>query len=151
MDESLEFHLRGLQQYKSTIGSNHHRTGDLCVKVSDHYVRVGQYDAAMYDTPVFYSLCVCSRFGTMLMNEIRSLLDQALKIYGDREYFGPEKARALYKKGKLLGDIGNDGEAYLKRAMNLYQDLKKGCSDPRRGIDELSDADFDQLIVFWSK
>lgn len=51
LDESLEYHLRGLQQYKSTIGINHHRTGDLCVKVSDHYARLGQCDAAMYDTP----------------------------------------------------------------------------------------------------
>ena len=45
--ESFELHSRSLQQYKSTIGNNHHRTGDLCVKVSDHYIRISQYDIAM--------------------------------------------------------------------------------------------------------
>ena len=46
LDESFEFHSRALQQYKSTIGMNHHRTADLCVKVSDHSVRFEEYEAA---------------------------------------------------------------------------------------------------------
>jgi hypothetical protein len=38
-----------------------------------------------------------------------SLLDQALKIYGDREFYDPEKARALYKKGILPPACGRGG------------------------------------------
>ena len=48
LEESFKLHLRSLLQYKSTIGNHHHRTGDLCVKVSDHYTRLGQHDLAMY-------------------------------------------------------------------------------------------------------
>ena len=84
----------------------------------------------------------------------RSLLDQALKIYRDREYYDPEKARALYKKGKLLQHVareGNKNKKSLNEALDLYRRLKKEKGDFRRGIDELTDADFDDLIVFWSK
>lgn len=47
LDESFMMHQRCLAQYKSSIGNNHHRTGDGCVKVSDHYVRLLQYDTAL--------------------------------------------------------------------------------------------------------
>ena len=47
LDKAFEFHKRALIQYTLTIGTNHHRTGDLCVKVSDHYIRLQQYDHAM--------------------------------------------------------------------------------------------------------
>ncbi|PVH87326.1 hypothetical protein DL98DRAFT_271169 [Cadophora sp. DSE1049] len=130
LDKSYEFHLRGLQQYKSTIGNNHHRTADLCVKVSDHYTRLRQYSAASY------------------------LLDQALKIYGDRGYYDPEKARALYKKGRLLQllqDTEEKSKKYLDEALQLNRKLKKGGADFRKGIEDLTDRDFDDLIVFWSK
>ncbi|KAF8850761.1 hypothetical protein BDZ45DRAFT_808898 [Acephala macrosclerotiorum] len=130
LEESFAFHLRGLQQYKSTIGNYHYRTADLCVKVSNHYTRLGQYDAAM------------------------SLLDQALKIYGDCEYYDAEKARALYKKGRSLQYVSresNKSNKSLNEALDLYRKLKKEKADFRRGIDELTDADFDDLIVFWSK
>ncbi|EED16512.1 NB-ARC and TPR domain protein [Talaromyces stipitatus ATCC 10500] len=124
LTESFEYHIRGLQQYKSTIGGNHHRTADLCVKVSDHYGRLGQYDTAM------------------------SLLDQALKIYGEREYYGPEKARALCKKGKLLAVVDKleESRAYMSQAQVLYRKLKS-----KEDTHDATDADFDDLIVFWSK
>jgi hypothetical protein len=47
LDESFSLHQRCLQQYKSTIGNNHHRTADGCVKVSDHYIHLLQYDSAV--------------------------------------------------------------------------------------------------------
>jgi hypothetical protein len=84
----------------------------------------------------------------------RSLLDQALKIYGDREYYDPEKARALYKKGTLPQHVVGKGiksKKTLNEALDLYRKLKKEKADFRRGIEELTDADFDDLIVFWSK
>ena len=47
MDKSFDLHQRCLLHYKSTVGNNHHRTGDGCVKVSDHYVRLLKYDTAL--------------------------------------------------------------------------------------------------------
>lgn len=78
----------------------------------------------------------------------RTLLDQALKIYGDREYYGPEKARALHKKGKLLDIVGknDEGNTYISNAQSLYRRLKS-----KEDTHVATDADFDDLIVFWSK
>jgi hypothetical protein len=80
--------------------------------------------------------------------QYRTLLDQALKIYGDREYYGPEKARALHKKGKLLDIMGkgNESSTYISKAQSLYRKLKS-----KEDTHVATDGDFDDLIVFWSK
>jgi hypothetical protein len=60
------------------------------------------------------------------------LLDQAHKIYGDREYYDLENAQALYKKGKLLQHVageGNESKRYLNEALDLYCKLKKEKAD----------------------
>lgn len=45
---SYELHLRCLAQYTCTLGPNHHRTGDACIHVADHYVRLGKCSEALY-------------------------------------------------------------------------------------------------------
>jgi len=82
---------------------------------------------------------------------IMSLLDQALKVYADREYYNLEKARALYKRGRLsrvLGKPGNSGTKDLAAALKLFRTLKARDIRP---IEELKDEDFDDCIIFWSK
>lgn len=44
LDESFKYHRRALSQYENTIGRNHHRTGDVHVKVAEHLLRLKQYD-----------------------------------------------------------------------------------------------------------
>src|SRR5436190_18662732 len=51
-DESFSYHQRALLQYKSTIGKNHHRTGDAYIKVADHFSRLGRSEDAMYVYPL---------------------------------------------------------------------------------------------------
>lgn len=46
-DESLEYHRRALHHYKMTLGSNHHRTADLYVKVTQHSIRMNQEETAL--------------------------------------------------------------------------------------------------------
>lgn len=40
-EESLNFHLRCLEQYKKTLGNLHHRTGDVCHRLARHCMRRG--------------------------------------------------------------------------------------------------------------
>jgi hypothetical protein len=47
LDESIHFHERALLHFKETVGNNHHRTGNSCFKVSEHYTRVGRLPDAM--------------------------------------------------------------------------------------------------------
>lgn len=52
-EESFMFHRKALLHYKSTLGNNHHRTADVCVKVAEHSIRLKQKDTAMYAAPEF--------------------------------------------------------------------------------------------------
>lgn len=45
-DESFEFHQRALKQFLGTIGKNHHRTGDIRVKVAEHLLRLEKMEEA---------------------------------------------------------------------------------------------------------
>jgi hypothetical protein len=79
-----------------------------------------------------------------------ALLDQALKIYSGLPHFAPERARANYKRGKLLKIIGRngEGEANLHKAVELYRGI---CPGDQRPVDQLRGEDFDRRIHFWSR
>ncbi|OCL12400.1 hypothetical protein AOQ84DRAFT_437031 [Glonium stellatum] len=126
MDESLTFHRKALLHYKTTLGSNHHRTADTCIKVADHCIRLHQLDTAM------------------------ALLDQALKTYGDRSVFRPEKTRAIFKRSKVLRLLRKEEEAEeaLNESWKLYQEIRPA---DQRSAKELCDIDFDKTVVFWSR
>lgn len=47
-----DYRMRGIhtivEHYRNTIGKNHHRTGNVYVKVAEHYHSSEQYDQALY-------------------------------------------------------------------------------------------------------
>lgn len=45
--ESLEFYLRSLEQYKSTIGPDHFRVATLYDKIGEVYVALQKFDDAL--------------------------------------------------------------------------------------------------------
>lgn len=46
LSESFDLHKKCLEHYELSVGKFHHRTGDGCVKVSDHYTRLQDFDGA---------------------------------------------------------------------------------------------------------
>lgn len=46
--QSFAYHNRALLQYLSTIGKNHHRTGDIYVKMAEHHYFLRQPEKALY-------------------------------------------------------------------------------------------------------
>lgn len=80
----------------------------------------------------------------------RALIDQALKVFSGRPRYKQEYARALYKAGQLSQAVGNSARATLEfeEAYRLRQGLVR---DDQRGIEELQESDFDDLVVFWSR
>ena len=143
----MAYHQRALLQYKSTIGNNHHRTADLCVKVAGHYIRVGQFEAAMLVQPPPLKL---SWNVDHLIRARRTLLNQALKVYGDRAIYKPEKARAKFKRMLLLMSMQKLDEVTAEReeSSKLYREV---CPGDSRRPEDLTDDDYDDIIVFWSK
>lgn len=89
----------------------------------------------------FANVLICSK-----------LLKKALVIFSDPEHsrFHPEKARAHYKLSQALrlkGEI-NEAQEEHAQAEKLYRQLKPDDHRPWR---ELTDADFDKNIMFWSR
>ncbi|KAI9775352.1 MAG: hypothetical protein M1839_001268 [Geoglossum umbratile] len=126
LKDSFDYHQRALLQYRSTIGDNHHRTADVCYKVAGHYMRFGKLEDA------------------------KKLLGQALKVFSSRSHYKHENARTGHLMGRLMALMGDEktSEQYFGEAYALYQVLKP---DDRRTKDELSDADFEELVCFWSR
>lgn len=81
---------------------------------------------------------------------IRELLDQALKAYGERDIYFPEKSRALYKRSNLyrLLDKDHDAQCDANECLRLYRIHRP---DDERSFQELNIEDFDKIIVFWSR
>ena len=47
LGDSLDFHERALRHFKETVGNTHHRTGNSCFKVAEHYTRIKKLPEAM--------------------------------------------------------------------------------------------------------
>nr|POE75756.1 hypothetical protein CFP56_67775 [Quercus suber] len=127
MGESLVMHERALEQYIKTVGPFHHRTGDACVHVADHYLRLERREDSL------------------------KLLDQASNIFAGRPHFKPEEARLSYKRWKVLGALHRTKEADEagRIAQERYRDIFPG--EEARELEDMSDADFDKGIMFWSR
>ncbi|KAF1850931.1 uncharacterized protein K460DRAFT_24339 [Cucurbitaria berberidis CBS 394.84] len=125
-NESLAYHERALRQFLSTIGKNHHRTGDIRVKLTEHYIRLGSLKEA----------CVH--------------IDEALRIFSERVIFRPEFARAMFWKSKLLEASGDSDEArkLWGKSVQMYLEITHRVV---QGNIEPSAADFDGVIAFWSR
>ncbi|EED21629.1 conserved hypothetical protein [Talaromyces stipitatus ATCC 10500] len=125
LEESLLYHERALLHFKETVGSNHHRTGNSCFKVAQHYSRIGR------------------------LSEAINLLDQAIKILDRHECYVPEKGRATLMKGIVLQQQSKSEESKIcfQRAAALYEIASK-----RTIIEEdLTLQDFDAYVHIWGR
>ncbi|KAE9984204.1 Glutamine synthetase [Venturia inaequalis] len=124
--EAFEFLLKARDHYQKTLGRGHHRSADVAVALGRHYRRIAQYDTA-YEH-----------------------LTRALEAYEGRSIYTPEKARAFCNRAKSLRRLGRHAEAEEdeNESLELYRGL---VPDDTRPFSELSDGDFEKLIVFWSR
>jgi hypothetical protein len=47
LDKAFELHRKARDHYRLTLGKGHHRTADTCIKLSDHCVRIGDFEQAL--------------------------------------------------------------------------------------------------------
>ncbi len=149
LDESFKLHVRCLEHYKRSVGNLHHRTGDGCVKASDHFARVGDGPTALY----VYIFGTSGGFLLLLtVHNCSALLDQALKIFYLDVYHNSEAARAHYKKGRIYQRTGHeeDAKAEFARALRIYNSIVPAGEGADK-IEDLDDEDFDHWIMFWSR
>ncbi|KAI0806374.1 P-loop containing nucleoside triphosphate hydrolase protein [Xylaria sp. FL0064] len=125
LEASVDFHERALLHFKETVGSNHHRTGNSCFKVAEHYCKTGNLVAAM------------------------DLLDQASKFFDRHPCYSPEKGRVLLLKCEILIKQGEVEKAqeYLKDAESLYY----SSSGSWKAGKDLTLADFHKFVHVWGR
>ncbi|KAF1845081.1 uncharacterized protein K460DRAFT_394818 [Cucurbitaria berberidis CBS 394.84] len=126
-DVSLEYHQRSLNHYRNTLGSAHHRTADAFVRITKHFMRQGRLAEAL------------------------DLVDKAIQIYHNFDSaFEAETARAKFCKSKVLQQVERfaDAEKELAESVKWYHELK---GQDLTGSQPVREADFDRLVVFWSR
>ncbi|KAK3294429.1 tetratricopeptide repeat domain-containing protein [Chaetomium fimeti] len=126
LEQGFAFHIRCLKQYRATLGDKHHRVGDVSHRLADHYIRLGNFP------------------------EAEKMIKLCLDIFSSRPYYKNELARTTYKQEQMLRAMGKEEQAEERHqeAFRLYRELVPGDG---RTIDELSEADYDDLVIFWSR
>jgi tetratricopeptide (TPR) repeat protein len=134
-DDGFEYHRQALLHYKRTLGNRHHRTADVFVKLAEHAIRLGHYENAL------------------------AFLDHAHEAYSDSAYYLPEKVRISFKRSLALRRLRRVAEAdselskCFKQYNMLFNNLvrsQRAKEGDRKKERDLCDADFDNLIAFWS-
>ncbi|KAF2110706.1 hypothetical protein BDV96DRAFT_667086 [Lophiotrema nucula] len=127
MEESEQYHRRALEQYFKTIGKTHHRYADVSHRLAKHCLRRGDGKSALL------------------------FVDQALSAWAAAsDSYKAERARTSFLKAKILfqqGDVANATKLY-KLAVRSRSRLLSGQS--KDGSD-LTEEDFDVLVIFWSR
>jgi hypothetical protein len=143
LDESLLYHQRALRQFHATIGKNHHRTGDVHVRLAEHYAGAGRLNDAMY------VICRLLIEEMLIHKGHREHLDEAVRIF-NRPVFKPEMARATFRKSKVLEMNGQVEHARILREESIrsYREIR---NQAEAGSEVPSGADFDDIVAFWSR
>ncbi|KAI4935511.1 uncharacterized protein J4E92_002802 [Alternaria infectoria] len=127
--EALEWYERAYRHYGKTIGKYHHRSADVCHKLAEQYIELGNFDQA------------------------HDYIDHALKVFQTRDYYKPERARTGNLKSVLLRREDNDEEAdkIYEEAKKLYGEhmTERNKNNPKGKCPEI--ADFDGKVAFWSR
>ncbi|KAF2969761.1 hypothetical protein GQX73_g3870 [Xylaria multiplex] len=125
--ESFAYHARALAQFEGTIGKNHHRTGDVHVKVAEHFLQQRKFQDA------------------------QKHLQEAMRIFRDRPEYKPEKARVLYKTSQVLRATGDteSADAMLYKAERIYDEVI--LPDSHKTAEGPMEQKMDDIITFWSR
>ncbi|KPI37323.1 uncharacterized protein AB675_1583 [Cyphellophora attinorum] len=124
-DESLSVHLRCVKQYSQSLSTMHHRFGDVCVRLTRHFIRLKDHVSA------------------------RSYLDQALIAF-KQPWLKNEYVRAKYWESQLLSSM--DEEDLAKTAQSeAFEGRRQLKPSDTRPVDALTHKDYDDLVIFWSR
>ncbi|KAF2426279.1 hypothetical protein EJ08DRAFT_593835 [Tothia fuscella] len=133
LDESEKFHQKALITFQRTIGNKYHRTADVSHKLAQHCLRrVVQQEDNRLDTAL-------------------KLVDQAIEIWSvNTKAYMPEIARTTFLRAKILFAKGVQDESIANRA-KAVSDYRTISRDWETEDDHITEANFDELVTFWSR
>lgn len=125
-DAGYAYHKRCLRQYQATLDEGNHRIADTYHRLADHCIRIHDYDQA------------------------RHYISRALEIFGSRSYYNNEQARSTFKEAQVLNAMGLDDEAEdaFRKAFQLRHAIHPKDA---KTMGELTEDDYDKMVVFWSR
>ncbi|KAK6855174.1 hypothetical protein PG995_008706 [Apiospora arundinis] len=122
----LEEGLRDREEDYGFMDTHSFRTADVCHKVAQHCLRNSHNEQS------------------------ERLVDQALSVWSvDKSAYLPEIARTTFLKAKVAMALDRETEA-----IGLYRkaaSMRKVLTSQAKKHDQLSEADFDELVTFWSR
>ncbi|KAL3419104.1 tetratricopeptide repeat domain-containing protein [Phlyctema vagabunda] len=124
--EASEAHAHCMLLWELSFGKRHHKMGDATYKAAWHAHRRREYDTA------------------------RTLLHSVIDIFTQEpEYLRNELARAKYKLGCVLQDMGEleSGRLEITEAENL----RKLIVPQEKWLPATGEEAYDELIMFWSR
>jgi biotin synthase-related radical SAM superfamily protein len=73
-----------------------------------------------------------------------------MKAFGDAPWRKAQTARVLWKKGKVARGDGNgaEGDALINRAMEIRKEV---APDDKRPEEQLTDADWNNIVFYYSR
>lgn len=73
-----------------------------------------------------------------------------MKIFRSRAYLRNELARTTYKKGQMYQAMGDvvSAEREWRTAYALWRRLRVG---DKRDLTDVTEEDYDALVIFWSR
>ncbi|KAH8729231.1 nb-arc and tpr domain-containing protein [Ilyonectria robusta] len=124
--EALDYHERAVKNIRTILGRKHYFAGDCSYSVAMDLMRQGRLERA------------------------REHLDVAIEAFAATSHSKSQEARALWKKGCLLKQMGDKsgGQDFLQEAMKRRRKLVPGDD---RNLEELKDEDWTKLVFYWSR
>ncbi|KAF9888438.1 hypothetical protein FE257_008716 [Aspergillus nanangensis] len=125
-DEGFEYHQRALIQFRETGGEKDLDFANSCYKLASHYLWQNSLDLA------------------------KITVDKAIQILKYSTYCKGEYARALFLQSRIFqrGNEETSAQDSLQKSVVIRRQMVE--NDLRPG-DELSESDFDDMVVIWRK
>ena len=145
-------HRRAEAQYETTLGKWHHRTADLHHIMARYKIRQQHWVEAEL-VPLLYSISrlLGREAKADFYCHCRILLSSALQIWGkSAKFYKPEIARSSFVMANVLKELGRDQEAdaMLNEAAALGAKVSTVLAIDKS---QLTEADFDALVMYWSR
>lgn len=78
------------------------------------------------------------------------MINHAIKIFSTKKHCKNEYARAIYKLGQMHEAMGEETEA-LRRFQEAFDLRRKLVPRDGRKLEDLTEEDYDKLVIFWSR
>ena len=144
--ESIEHYEDALRHFRNADAGRDRSAASIAetqYKLAAQFIKLQDYLSALY---VFDSLDECKSHAHTLHSRHNY---QAQQYYSGKPECEPHLARLFFQRSRILKLTDNsDMKVPLNRAFSIRRAIRP---DDKRSADELTEADFDELVGLWER